>query len=151
MRQPKLTRPTVELFSDGEILDVNMLNRRGARGCNDGTPLPAALVVEVTKATRIGAVEMGRGAIVDWQLAPRAGFCALSRAGVHEGVTVRSRRAGNFCRTAGACCRYLLLRCTWRQRGFGRGFVPLRVGQPNRHGSCKQRYGKCSQHGFFLP
>src|SRR6516162_609105 len=30
MRQPKLTRPTVELFSDGEILDVNMLNRRGA-------------------------------------------------------------------------------------------------------------------------
>ena len=34
---------------------------------------------------------MGRGAIVDWQLAPRAGFCALSRAGVHEGVTVRSR------------------------------------------------------------
>ena len=44
MRQPKLTRPTVELFSDGEILDVNMLNRRGARGCNDGTPLPATLV-----------------------------------------------------------------------------------------------------------
>jgi hypothetical protein len=31
-----------------------------------------------------------------------AGFCALSRAGVHEGVTVRSRWAGNFCRTAGA-------------------------------------------------
>jgi hypothetical protein len=118
---------------------------------NARPPLPAALVVEVTKPTRIGAVEMGRGAIVDWQLAPRAGFCALSRAGVHEGVTVRSRRAGNFCRTAGACCRYLLLRCTWRQRGFGRGFVPLRVGQPNRHGSCKQRYGKCSQHGFFLP
>ena len=104
---------------------------------SDAPPLPAALVVEVTKPTRIGAVEMGRGAIVDWQLAPRAGFCALSRAGVHESVTVRSRRAGNFCRTAGACCRYLLLRCTWRQRGFGRGFVPLRVGQPNRHGSYK--------------
>jgi hypothetical protein len=30
MRRPKLTRPTVELFSDGEILDVNMLHRQGA-------------------------------------------------------------------------------------------------------------------------
>jgi hypothetical protein len=30
MRRPKLTRPTVELFSDGEILDVNDLHRRGA-------------------------------------------------------------------------------------------------------------------------
>jgi hypothetical protein len=30
MRRPKLTRPTVELFNDGEILDVNDLHRRGA-------------------------------------------------------------------------------------------------------------------------
>jgi hypothetical protein len=30
MHRPKLTRPTVELFSDGEILDVNALNRNGA-------------------------------------------------------------------------------------------------------------------------
>jgi hypothetical protein len=30
MRRLKPTRPTVELFSDGEILDVNMLNRRHA-------------------------------------------------------------------------------------------------------------------------
>ena len=30
MRRPKLTRPVVELFSDGQILDVNMLNRRQA-------------------------------------------------------------------------------------------------------------------------
>jgi hypothetical protein len=30
MRRPKLTRPVVELFSDGEILDVNMLHRNGA-------------------------------------------------------------------------------------------------------------------------
>jgi len=27
MRQPKLARPTVELFSDGEILDVNTQRR----------------------------------------------------------------------------------------------------------------------------
>jgi hypothetical protein len=30
MYRPKLTRPTVELFSDGEIFDVNMLHRAGA-------------------------------------------------------------------------------------------------------------------------
>jgi hypothetical protein len=30
MRRPKVLRPIVELFSDGEILDVNMLNRRRA-------------------------------------------------------------------------------------------------------------------------
>jgi hypothetical protein len=30
MGRPKLTRPTVELFSDGEILDAYALNRRGA-------------------------------------------------------------------------------------------------------------------------
>lgn len=30
MHRPKLIRPTVELFSDGQILDVNDLHRRGA-------------------------------------------------------------------------------------------------------------------------
>jgi hypothetical protein len=30
VRRPKLTRPTVELFSDGEILDSYDLYRRGA-------------------------------------------------------------------------------------------------------------------------
>src|SRR5262245_40026763 len=28
--RPKLLRPVVELFSDGEVLDVNMLHRHGA-------------------------------------------------------------------------------------------------------------------------
>jgi hypothetical protein len=30
MRRPKLTRPTVDLFSDGEILDSIALHRHGA-------------------------------------------------------------------------------------------------------------------------
>ena len=78
-------------------------------------------------------------------------FYALWCAAIREGVTVHSRGAGDFCWTAGACCLYLLLRCTWRQRGFRRSFVPLRVGQANRHGSCKQRYGKSPHHSLFLP
>jgi len=83
-------------------------------------------------------------------LRPVLVFELLSRAGVHEGVTVRSRWTGNFCRTAGAGCLYLLLRCTWRQR-FGRSFVPLRVSQSNGHGKCKHCYSENPQHGYSLP
>jgi hypothetical protein len=46
MRQPKLTRPTVELFSDGEILDVNILNRCGARGAMTNRRFPPPWSIE---------------------------------------------------------------------------------------------------------
>jgi hypothetical protein len=40
MRRHKLTRPVVELFSDGEILDSFALNRLGAFDCPNGMAFP---------------------------------------------------------------------------------------------------------------
>ena len=93
------------------------------------------------------------GASLGWQLAPLCRLYALSRARACEGVAPHSLLARHFCRTAGACCLCLLIRLTVRQRGFRRGFllVPLRLGQANGHGSCKQGYSENLQHGFFLP
>lgn len=82
-------------------------------------------------------------------LRPRAIF-TLSRARISEGVAIHSLLTGYFCRTAGAVIFGLLLGLTRRQ-SFRFGHMPLRPGHTYGHGSCKQCYSECFQHGCFLP